>query len=256
MEVATMSITFRSLNPGEEEQAVNTLRKGFGAATMRYFMWRFVDNPLWEYDYSVVGEYEGNIVAVSFLWPQEIKFLCKPVKIMNSGYGSVDPQFRRKGCYTITTKIAREKARNLGKTMVAGYVGENEFTYTTLKKIGFFHLFSQTNYVKILSVEKTATIAAEILNKTRIFRNLSLKIRLIPESEKSFVLRVYKGKFFVEEDSPDCDLELSGNLRKLVTLLIGNMILGIIPLVLKREVKAKFRVSSIKKVIQLALMLR
>jgi hypothetical protein len=58
MEVAPMSITFRSLNPGEEEQAVNTLRKGFGAAIMRYFMWRFVDNPLWEYDYSVVGEYD------------------------------------------------------------------------------------------------------------------------------------------------------------------------------------------------------
>lgn len=243
-----MCIEFRSLVPGEEDKAVDFIEKGYGFQPMPHFRWKLMDNPLWKYDYSRISEYNGKIVAAAFFEPVSMKFFSRAITVMVAGAGAVHPDFRKRGYYTKMTVSALEMARHLGKTMFVAYVVEREIAYPALKTMGFYHLFSQRKYVKILNVKKTFVIAAERLNKTKFFKNVSLSIRMVPDSEEPFLVRLKKGVLTVEKDSNDCDLVVSGDLKKVITLVVSNTYKEIIPLVLTGKVTVKCRLRSLVKI--------
>lgn len=247
-----MSITFRALKPGEEKEVIAIIEKGYGVESLPHFRWKLMENPSWKYEYSVIGEIEGRIAAVAFLELQTITFLDKTLEVMVGGSGTVPEEFRRRGYYKKLAVSAADRTNRLGKTMFMVFVDENWFTCSALKKLGFYNIFSSEMRVKILSVRRAFTIAAEKLNNTTIDRNLSLTIRIVPDSEKPFVLQLRGGKFSIKENVAEYDLAISGDLKKMVVFFIGNTKRKIVPLLLKREIKVKVRMSSVKKIMNLA----
>lgn len=250
-----MCIEFRALNPEEEDKVIDFIEKGYGFAPMPHFKWKLMDNPLWRYEHSRVGEFEGEIVAAGFFEPVAMKFLSGTIPVMIFGAATVHLDFRKRGYYKKMVISAVDVIHSLGKTMFMAYAVENEIAYPALKKLGFYHLFSQKKYVKILNIKKTFVIGAERLNKARFFKNASLNIRIVPDSEEPFMVRLQKGKCTIDEDSPDSDLALSGDLKKVVAFFIGNAQKEIITLILKRTVRVKFRITSLMKILRAAKMM-
>lgn len=249
-----MSITFRALTPGEEEEAINIIEKGFQLEAMPHFRWKLMDNPLWKYEHSLIGESEGRIAAVAFFEPQSLKFFHRTIDVLTGGSGAVHKDFRKRGYYKKMAESAVDLTNRLGKPMLIGYATENWFTYYTLKKQGFYPLFSQKMCVKILNVKKTFVIAAERLNKMEIPKEISLDIRIVPDTEEPFVLAVREGTFFIKEDAHHCDLVISGDLQRVAALFIGGVQKKILPLLLKRTVRIRIRLSSLRKVVTLTKM--
>jgi hypothetical protein len=246
-----MSIRFRALTPEDEKEAIKIMEKGYGVETLPHFRWKFMDNPSWKYDYSIVGESEGRIAAVVFLEPQRVKFLHKTIEVMVGGSGAVHEDFRQRGFYKAMTVSALDVAHRSGKKMFIAYTDKDAFTSRTLEKIGFYHFFTEEAYAKILSVKRTFEIAAEMLDVAGVDEGLSLAVKIVPDSENPFVLQLRKGKFSIEEDA-QCDLEVSGNLKKMIALFIGDRQKKILPLIVKREVRIRFRITAMKRIIQFA----
>ncbi len=247
-----MSITFRSLIPGEEDKAINIIEQGFQLEAMPHFKWKLMDNPLWKYEYSLIGESEGRIAAVAFFEPHSIKFLHKTIDVLTGGSGVVHKDFRRRGYYKKIAASAVDLVIQLGIPLLIGYTTENLFTYYTLKKQGFYPLFSQKICVKILSVKRAFIIAAERLNKMGVPEKISFNIWIIPDTEDSFFLTLEKGTFSIRGDAQQYDVVLSGDLKSVVALFIGGAQKKVLPLLLTRAVKIKVRLSSLGTLIILA----
>lgn len=259
-----MDINYRTLNPGEEEKAMSLIEKGYGFAPMPHFRWKLMENPRWDYEFSVVGESDGNLVAMVLLEPVKMKFLDETIDVLVGGGATVHPDFRRRGLYTYLITSAVDVSFGLGKTVFLVYAPQNEFTFTVLKKRGFFHLFSQKKYVKILDVRKTVALAAERLNRTGFFGNLSLSIRIDPDSGEPFLVTIRKGVISFK-DSPDSDfnrsktdigidVDISGDIKKMVAFLINGKYKEIIWLLVMRKVKVRFRLLSLGNIVKMVKM--
>ncbi|MBU7046272.1 MAG: GNAT family N-acetyltransferase [Theionarchaea archaeon] len=259
-----MDINYRTLNPGEEEKAMSLIEKGYGFAPMPHFRWKLFENPCWDYEYSVVGESDGNLVAIMLLEPVKMKFLDKTIDVLVGGGATVHPDFRRRGLYTYLVTSSADVSFGLGKPMFVLYALQNDFTFTVLKKRGFFHLFSQKKYVKILDVRKTVALAAERLNKTGFLGNLSLNIRIDPDSGEPFLVIIRKGIVSLR-NSPDSDsdsskndicidVDISGNIKKMVAFLINGKFKEIIWLLATRKVKVRFRLQSLRNIARMVKM--
>lgn len=249
-----MSITFRALTPGEEDKAINLIEKEYQLEAMPHFQWKLMDNPLWEYKYSLVGEHEGRIAAVAFFEPQSIKFLHRTIDVVTGGSGAVHKDFRKRGYYKKIAESAVELVKESGKSMLIGYADEDWFTYHSLKKQGFYPLFTQKSCVKILSVKKAFVIAAERLNTMGVPTTVSFAIQIVPETEDPFVLTLEKGIFSITERAHHYDVVVSGDLKRVVAHFIGGKQKKIVLLLLKRAVKVKVRLLSLKRVVMLARM--
>ena len=259
-----MDINYRTLNPGEEEKAMSLIEKGYGFVPMPHFRWKLFENPCWDYEYSVVGESDGNLVAIMLLEPVKMKFLDKTIDVLVGGGATVHPDFRRRGLYTYLVTSSADVSLGLGSNMFVLYALQNDFTFTVLRKRGFFHLFSQKKYVKILDVRKTVALAAERLNKTGFFGNLSLNIRIDPDSGEPFLVIIRKGIVSLR-NSPDSDsdsskndicidVDISGNIKKMVAYLINGKYKEIIWLLATRKVKVRFRLQSLRNIARMVKM--
>ena len=256
-----MEINYRTLKPGEEEKAIELIEKGYGFTLMPHFRWKLMENPCWDYKYSIVGECDSNLVAIALLEPVKIKFLDKTIDVLVGGGATVHPDFRRRGCYTYLATSSAEVTCSLGKTLFMAYALQNEFTFTVLKRIGFFHLFSQKTYAKILDVKKTFALAAHWLNRTKFFGDLSLNVRIDPDSGEPFLAMVRCGVVSIEENSPDIDInididididiDISGDLKKVVVFLINGRPLEIIRLLVTRKIRVRFRLLSLGKILRM-----
>lgn len=244
-------IEYRALKQGEEKEVLTIIEKAYGFAPMPHFRWKTMDNPSWKYEYAIIGETEGRIAVVAFFVPLTMKFLHKTLEVMVGGGASVHPDFRRRGYYTEMAASAVDMAHRLGKAMLIVYVDQKVFTYLPLRKMGFYPLFYQRKYVKILSVKKVFAMAAEKLNKTRQVTS-SLNMRIVPRSEEPFVLALKEGEVSLEEDTPGCDLVISGNIKKMVALFVGSNYKEIVYLFLKREISVRFRIKSLGKIFRVA----
>lgn len=261
-----MDIKYRALKPGEEEETMSLIEKGYGFASMPHFRWKLFENPQWDYEYSVVGESDGNLVAIVLLEPIHMKFLDKTIDVLVGGGATVHPDFRKRGCYTSLITSSVDLSCSLGKTLFLVYVLQNDFTFTMLKRRGFFHLFSQKKYVKILDLRKTFALAAERLNKTGFFGNLSLSIRINPDSGEPFLVTVEKGivslKDTPDSDSDsistaidiDIDIDISGDIKKMVAFLINRNPKEIIWLLMMRKIKVQFRLQSLGNIVKMVKM--
>ncbi len=244
-------IEYRALKQGEEKEVLTIIEKAYGFVPMPHFRWKTMDNPLWKYEYAIVGETEGRIAAVEFFVPLTMKFLDKTLEVMVGGSGAVPEEFRRRGYYTRLTASAVDMVHRLRKAMLIVYVDQRVFTYPSLKKMGFYPLFYQKKYIKILSVKKVFAMAAEKLNKTRQLTS-SLTVRIVPQCEEPFVLAVKEGQVSLEKDTPGCDLVIAGNIKKMVALLVGSNYRRIVYLFLKREISVRFRIKSLGKILKMA----
>jgi GNAT superfamily N-acetyltransferase len=245
-------IQFRSLKPGEEKEAYDIIEKGYELATMPHFRWRFTDNPSWNYDYSAIGETEGRITTIAFLEPQTVKFLDGTLSMLVAGAGVVHPDYRGRGYYKMMTNYIMNKAREMGRTVFAVYVLKDRFTYSVLKKYGFFPLHLQHQYIKVLNMRNAFLMATHVLNTISLPEDLCLNMKIVPKSEDPFVLRLENGKSSIGEDTEDFDFRLSGDIEKIVQPLLRRDLLQIIFLFLRRVVKLRVKLSSLKKLVKLA----
>ena len=243
-------IHFRSLTPGEEEEAYNIIASGYNFVTMPHIKWRFMDNPSWDYEYSAVGEVDKKIVAVSFLERQSMKILDGTIEVLVGGAGAVHPDYRRRGYYKKMNAWNIAKTRSLKIPLFAAYVVRNDITYPTLKKEGFFPFTSQHHYMKILNVKKTFILSLEMLNALPL-PALSLHVRIIPQGEDPFVLQMEKGTFSISADAPRADIVLSGDIKTLIPLLANKRIVNIFALWITKKVTIRIRCASLLKVLTL-----
>lgn len=236
----------RTVKPEDKKEVYYTVQKGHPFGSMTHLKWK--DKDLWIPEYTVVAEHDNSIAAVAFFEPQT-KVVCSTgVDVLAGGGGAVlglDP----KECYTEVMTFAVDMAHSQKKALMT-YVAQNEFTYPVLKELGFYHLFSQRKYVMILNVKKMITIAAEKLNKAGVPGNISLTVRIIPDSEPPFAVQVHKGMISIKEDTPS-DVEVSGAVKSLVAFMTGGIRAGAILLVLRRTVKIRVRIAAVVQVIHL-----
>ncbi|MBU7017486.1 MAG: GNAT family N-acetyltransferase [Theionarchaea archaeon] len=259
-----MEVKYRTLKPGEEEKAMSLIEEGYGFRPMPHFRWKLIENPCWDYEYSIVGESDGSLVAIELLEPVKMKFLDGTIDVLVGGGATVHPDFRRRGCYAYLITSAADLSRRLDKTVFLVYALQNDFTFTVLKRKGFFHLFSQKKYVKILNVRKTFALAAKRLNKTGFFGNLSLHIHINPDSGEPFLARVEKGIVsLIDSPVPDSDrsnidtsidIAVSGDIKKMVAFLINGQPKRIIHLLIMRKIRVRFRLLSLRNIIKMVKM--
>ncbi len=250
-----MSNSFRPLKPGEEEEVLEILKPEFRLANVSHLRWRFMDSPFWDYDYSVVGEADGRIVAAAFLEPQPMKMLDGTIDILLFGAGVVRPAYRRRGYYRGMIKWSINKSFQMRKTLVTACIVSNLFFYPALKKDGFFPLEFQHRYIRVLNMKETLLATIEMAKMIKIPEKILLKVRIVSKSEEPFVLRLQNGKVSVEEDGPEYDGELSGDVERVIPLLIDRDFKGVAALFLKRRVKIGVRLSFLRKIVRLTKML-
>lgn len=243
-------IHFRSLTPGEEEEAYNIIASGYAFATMHHFKWRFMDNPSWDYSYSAAGEIDGKIVAVSFLERQSMKVLDGTVDVLVGGAGAVHPDYRRRGYYKTMNAWNIAKTRSLEIPLFAAYVLKNDITFPTLKKEGFFPFTSQHHYIKILNVKKAFISFLNVLNAFPL-PALSLNVRIVPHGEDPFLLQVKKGTFSVSTDASPADIVVSGDIKTLIPFLANKKIVNIFALWITKKITITITMTSLSKVVTL-----
>jgi hypothetical protein len=249
--VSYMGIQFRSLKHGEEDDVYNMLKKTYRLMSRSQFTWRFLDNPQWDFDYTIIGEIEGKIAAITFLEPQTIKFLGGTMDIAVGGVGVVNPSFRKRGYFKAMVAQNVVKTNQLKKTMFMAYVIKNQFVYPSLKKEGFFLLNFQNRYMKILNVKETFKVVITMAKILTFPEKISLNVKIAPESEESFILQLKNGKLFIKENNEDFDIKISGNIKKMIPSLIDRDFLGVLPLLLRRTIKICVTFSSLKKIFAL-----
>lgn len=237
----------------KKEKITTIITDGITFASMTHLKWRLTDRLLQD-EYTVI-KHNGVIAAVIFFDFQTKKFLSNTLQVITGGGGAIKKGFSPEKHYAQLIKYTKKEEKNSHKAMITGCVATNEFTYPLLKELGFSHLFSQRKFVKIINVKKMISIGAEKLNKANL-PDISLVIRIVPSSEEPFTIRLIHGKFTIEEDTRESDIVISGNVKKLVSLLIGGMRAGIIPLVLTRKIKITIHISCFKKIIHLIRSLR
>lgn len=245
-------IHYRTLRPGEEQEAYDIIARSFPFSALEYLTWRFMDNPSWKYEYTTVGEIDGEIVAVFFLEPQVITFLDGFLDVMVGGGGAVHERHRRKGYYKMMNVLNIEKARERGKDFYVAHTLKKDIAYKSLEKNGFFPLAVQSHFIKILCVRETVQSVKGALNRKKIPRDLTVGIRVSPLLEDSFIVQVRNGTFSVQEDSSDCDLDLSGDVKEIMMALISRNLLKISMLVLGKKIRVKIRILSLGKLARLA----
>ncbi len=241
----------RRVKPGDKEHVYYIIQRGHPFGSMTHVKWKH--KKRWIPEYTVVGEHNNSIAAVAF-FESQTKVVCNEgVDVLAGGGGAVlglDP----KECYADVMGCAATMAHDQKKPLIT-YVATNEFTYPVLKELGFYHLFSQRKYVKILNVKKMIGIAAEKLEKAGVPGNISLMIRVVPDSEPPFVVKVHKGMITVKDDAPS-DVDVSGDIKSLTAFMTGGIRAGVIPLFLRRRVKIRVHIAAVVPIIHFLRVLR
>jgi GNAT superfamily N-acetyltransferase len=243
-----MPITFRTATPEEIDEIISIIEEGYEIEVMPHFKWRLLNSPEWDYTHSVVGEVEGTIAAVGLLEPQTVAFLERTLDAVIGGGVVVSKDFRRRGFYKKIVNACIATAKTFNKDLLIGYAQKDQFVYPSLKKMGFYHIFSQMRYIKILNVREAFKIAVDILNRRKV-RNVSFSIRIVPKNEEPFIIQLQK--IFSLHDNGNYDIEISGDIKQVITIFAGGNLLKIIPPLLKRKVRISFGIQSVPKVIQL-----
>lgn len=239
-------IRYRTLKPGEEQAAYDIIAQSYAFTAFEYLTWRFMDNPSWKYEYTTVGEIDGQIVAVFFMEPQVMTVLDGFLTIMVGGGGAVREQHRRKGYYKMMNTLNMEKTRALGKDVYIAYAIKKDVAYKSLKNSGFFPLGVQSHFVKILHIRETGESVMELMSQRKVPGNLVVRIRISPLSEDPFVVQVRDGAFSIQEDSSDSDMDLSGDIHEAMNAVIMRNPLKILNLLLKRKIRVRIRFSSLR----------
>jgi hypothetical protein len=238
-------IHYRTLKPGEEQAAYDIIAQSYAFTAFEYFTWRFMDNPSWKYEYTTVGEIDGQIVAVFFMEPQVMTFLDGFLTVMVGGGGAVREQYRRKGYYKMMNTLNIEKTRALGKDVYVAYAIKKDVAYGSLERSGFFPLGVQSHFVKILHIKETVESVMGLLNQRKVPENLVVRIRISPLSEDPFIVQVRNGTFSIQEDSSDFDMNLSGDVHEVMNAMIMKNPLKISSLLLRRKTRVRIRFSSL-----------
>lgn len=227
----------------DKEDIYNVIQKGYPFGSMTHFKWKLKDVQT---EYTVVGGHD-SIQAVAFFEPQTKVVCVKEAAVFVGGGGALLGVDMEAG-YTALMRYAMAMADKHNKALLT-YVATNEFTYPVLKKLGFYHLFTQRKYVKIVNVKKMMVIAAEKLNKTGI-PPFSLTVRIVPDSEDAFVITVDKGSISVIEDAP-ADMCVSGDIKSLIACMMGGISASAFVLLFRKKVRITIRFGAIKGIIQL-----
>jgi GNAT superfamily N-acetyltransferase len=245
-----MPITFRTVTPEEITHIISIIENGYNIEVMPHFKWRLLDSPEWDYTHSVVGEVEGTIATVGVLEPQTVAFLKNTLDAVIGGGVMVHKDFRRRGFYKKVVNACLDTAKTLKKDLLIGYAQKDQFAYPSLKKIGFYHIFSQVRYIKILNVREAFKVAVDILNQRKHFDG-SFAIRIVPKNEEPFIIQLQKIFSLCDNNNCDIDIEISGDIKQVLTIFASGNLLKIVPLLLKRKVRISFGIQSVPKVIHL-----
>jgi hypothetical protein len=244
----------RLSTPEDMEDITEILKKGHRFSSMTHVGWKLGDAALSPREYTVILEEEKKVTGTIFFEQQSKQVLGGALTVLAGGGGSLYPEGNMSAKYSAMISCVQELAGRAGHPVIT-FASLNEFTYSLLKNMGFHPLFYQKNYVKILNVKKMIAIAVEKLNRAHVPDTTTLVIRVLPESEEPFSLRLTNGVFSLEEDTSDSDIEVAGDLRTVVTSLISNAHMNIVSALLKRQVTIRVRISSVVRVLHLVLFL-
>ncbi|MGC1122599.1 MAG: hypothetical protein WBA22_16050 [Candidatus Methanofastidiosia archaeon] len=239
----------RLSTPEDIEEVSHILKKGHRFSSMTHVGWKLDDTRQSPHDYTVILEEEKAVTGTAFFETQSKQVLGGALTVLTGGGGAVYPEENMPSKYSAMMSFAQGLAENSGHTAIITYVATNEFTYPILKKIGFHQLFHQRSQVKILNVKKMIAIAVEKLNRAGVPDTLKLVIRILPESEEPFSIRLNSGIFSLEEDTNDSDIEIAGTVRKVVASLISNAHTDVVGVLLRRQVAVRVRISSVVSIL-------
>lgn len=240
--------------PEDTEDIIEILKKGHKFSSMTHVGWKLGDAVLSPREYMVILEEEKKVTGTIFFESQSKQVLGGALTVLTGGGGAVYPEENMSAKYSAMMSCVQELAERAGHPVIT-FAAFNESIYPLLKKMGFHQLFHQRSYVKILNVKKMIAIAVEKLNRAHVPDTITLVMRILPESEEPFSIRLTNGVFSLEEDSSDSDIEVAGDLRKVVASLTSNAHMNLVSALLKRQVTMRVRISSVVRVLHLILFL-
>ncbi|MBU7023405.1 MAG: hypothetical protein HXS40_04490 [Theionarchaea archaeon] len=244
----------RLSTPEDMEDITDILKKGHKFSSMTHMGWKLGDAILSPREYMVILEEEKKVTGTIFFESQSKQILGGTLTALTGGGGALYPEEDMPEKYSVMMSYVQGLAEQAGHPVIT-FAALSEFTYPLLKKMGFHQLFHQRSYVKILDVKKMIAIAMEKLNRAHVPDTITLVMRIRPESEDPFSIRLANGVFSLEEDTGDSDIEVAGDLRKVVASLTGNAHMNLVGALLKRRVTVRVRISSMVRVLQLILFL-
>jgi hypothetical protein len=244
----------RLSTPEDMEDITEILKKGHRFSSMTHVGWKLGDATLSPREYMVILEEEKKVTGTIFFEQQSKQVLGGALTVLAGGGGAIYPEENLSAKYSAMISYVQDIAGRAGHPVIT-FASLNEFTYSLLKNMGFHPLFYQKNYVKILNVKKMIAIAVEKLNRAHVPDTITLVIRVLPESEDPFSIRLTNGIFSLEEDTSDSDIEVAGDLRNVVTSLTSNAHMSIVSALLKRQVTMRVRISSVVCILHLVLFL-
>jgi hypothetical protein len=244
----------RLSTPEDMEDITDILIRGHRFSSMTHMGWKLDDAALSPREYMVILEEEKKVTGTIFFESQSKKVLGGTLTVLTGGGGALYPEENMSEKYSAMMSCVQELAEHAGHPVIT-FAAFNEFIYPLLKKMGFYQLFHQRSYMKILDVKKMIAIAVEKLNRAHVPDTITLVMRVRPESGEPFSIRLTNGVFYLEEDTSNSDIEVAGDLRKVVASLTGNAHMNLVSALFKRQVTVRVRISSLVRVLQLMLFL-
>ncbi len=184
----------RLLREGEEDQMIRLLEKSFGSWHDRqYWNWLYKTNPAGKAAVGVAVEH-GQILATYSICPVSLRIGSERVLAGLAVDAATDPDYRRKGLFTIVAGAAFLEADRRGFRFILGYTEwGHPAALGQLTKLGFQRAYSIRRLVKVLSWPKllSSKLRLPFLRRT-LLRNALTCLELYMEGKNTFGLRLVK----------------------------------------------------------------